>query len=96
MEFAPSYRAWHAARVERFRVEMNEALADLFEQVDIVFCAVSPVIAEVPKTRRAANVRRSAWIPAPPPESEPAIVRATCTPPMSHADRPWERRRALC
>src|SRR3990172_4001809 len=33
-------------------------------------------MAEVPKTPRAANVFRSAWIPAPPPESEPAIVSA--------------------
>ncbi len=43
MESAPAYRAWHAARVEKFRVEMNEAMADLFEQVDIVLCATSPM-----------------------------------------------------
>jgi aspartyl-tRNA(Asn)/glutamyl-tRNA(Gln) amidotransferase subunit A len=43
MEVADRYRAWHAAKVERFRVEMNEAMADLFERVDIVLCAVSPV-----------------------------------------------------
>src|SRR5437773_1965408 len=30
----------------------------------------------MPKTPRALNVLRSAWIPAPPPESLPAIVRA--------------------
>jgi Asp-tRNA(Asn)/Glu-tRNA(Gln) amidotransferase A subunit family amidase len=29
--------------VEKFRVEMNEAMADLFEQVDIVLCATSPM-----------------------------------------------------
>jgi aspartyl-tRNA(Asn)/glutamyl-tRNA(Gln) amidotransferase subunit A len=42
-EFAPDYRAWHAASVDRFRVEMNEALADIFEQVDILLCPVSPL-----------------------------------------------------
>ena len=40
-----------------------------------VFCAVSATIALVPKQPAAANAFRSAWIPAPPPESEPAIVR---------------------
>ena len=30
----------------------------------------------VPCTRQARNVFRSAWIPAPPPESEPAMVNA--------------------
>ena len=40
------------------------------------FCAVTAVITEVPKTRNAENVLRSAWMPAPPPESEPAMVRA--------------------
>jgi Asp-tRNA(Asn)/Glu-tRNA(Gln) amidotransferase A subunit family amidase len=43
MEFSERYRAYHAASAERFRVAMNEAMADLFEQVDIVLCAVSPV-----------------------------------------------------
>ena len=59
MEFAPNYRAWHAARVERFRVEMNESLADLFEHVDIVFCAVSPMepfAAEGPMPRHVGEV----------------------------------------
>ena len=41
-----------------------------------VFCAVTAVIAVRPKTPCAANVFRSAWIPAPPPESLPAIVSA--------------------
>lgn len=43
MKAAPEYRAWHAAAVEEFRVEMNEAMADLFEQTDIVLCATSPM-----------------------------------------------------
>ncbi len=43
MEAAPQFRAWHGAKVERFRVEMNEAMADLFEQVDILLCATSPM-----------------------------------------------------
>ncbi len=42
MEFMENYRVWHAASVDRFRVELNEALADIFEQVDIVLCATSP------------------------------------------------------
>src|SRR3989442_8377189 len=41
-----------------------------------VFCAVMAVIAEVPNTPSAPNVLRSAWMPAPPPESDPAMVRA--------------------
>src|SRR5712692_2795661 len=41
----------------------------------LVFCTVTDVIALVPHTPSAANVLRSAWMPAPPPESEPAIVR---------------------
>ena len=43
MEAAPQFRAWHGAKVERFRVEMNEAMADLFEQVDVLLCATSPM-----------------------------------------------------
>src|SRR4051812_43035161 len=42
-----------------------------------VFCAVMAVIALVPNTPCAANVFRSAWMPAPPPESLPAIVSAS-------------------
>ena len=42
-----------------------------------VFCAVIAVIAQTPWTPRAANAFRSACMPAPPPESEPAIVSAT-------------------
>src|SRR5215216_7723597 len=38
-----------------------------------VFCAVIAVIAVIPCTPQRANAFRSAWIPAPPPESEPAI-----------------------
>src|ERR1700686_887798 len=41
-----------------------------------VFWAVIAVIADVPKTPNRWNVLRSAWIPAPPPESEPAMVSA--------------------
>src|SRR5262249_6262907 len=38
------------------------------------------VITLIPNTRDAENVFRSAWVPAPPPESEPAIVSALGTP----------------
>ena len=64
MEFAPNYRAWHAARVERFRVEMNEAMADLFEKVDLLMCAVSPMepfAAEGPMPNRVGDVKVSPW-----------------------------------
>jgi aspartyl-tRNA(Asn)/glutamyl-tRNA(Gln) amidotransferase subunit A len=42
MGFADMYRAEHAARLEGFRVDMNEAMADLFEQVDLVICGTNP------------------------------------------------------
>ena len=64
MEFAPKYRAWHAAKVERFRVEMNEAMADLFEQVDILLCAVSPMepfAAEGPMPNHVGDVEVSPY-----------------------------------
>ena len=44
-----------------------------------VFWTVIAVIAVVPWTPARANALRSAWIPAPPPESDPAIERATGT-----------------
>src|SRR5215216_6250277 len=39
-------------------------------------CAVRAASTDMPNTRNAENVLRSAWIPAPPPESEPAMVSA--------------------
>src|SRR6266545_4840825 len=49
------------------------------ESTERVFCAVTHVITDVPCTPTEANDLRSAWIPAPPPESLPAIVRAVRT-----------------
>jgi len=43
MDNAPDYRAYHGASVEKFRIELNEAMADLFEQTDIVLCATNPI-----------------------------------------------------
>src|ERR671935_1574 len=40
-----------------------------------VLCAVSATSADIPWQPAAANAFRSAWIPAPPPESDVAIVR---------------------
>jgi aspartyl-tRNA(Asn)/glutamyl-tRNA(Gln) amidotransferase subunit A len=40
--FVELYRAEHAARLESFRVKLNEAVADLFDQVDVVICATNP------------------------------------------------------
>ena len=54
------YRVWHAASVDRFRVEMNEAMAGIFEQTDIVLCATSPVepfAAEGPMPSRVDGVK---------------------------------------
>ena len=45
----------------------------------VVFCAVSATIALIPWQPAAAKAFRSAWIPAPPPESEPAIVKHLAT-----------------
>src|SRR5215207_3193007 len=44
-----------------------------------VFWAVIAVIAVMPCTPQRANAFRSAWMPAPPPESEPAIERTAGT-----------------
>ena len=46
---------------------------------DVVFCAVSATSALVPNTPAAAKALRSAWMPAPPPESDVAIVSARGT-----------------
>ena len=64
MKFSSEYRAWHAAGVERFRVQMNEAMADLFSKVDIVFCASSPMEpfnAEGPMPNRIGEVSVSPY-----------------------------------
>jgi len=42
-----------------------------------VFCAVTAVTALVAKVPQASIVLRSAWMPAPPPESLPAMVSVT-------------------
>jgi aspartyl-tRNA(Asn)/glutamyl-tRNA(Gln) amidotransferase subunit A len=60
MEFMENYRIWHAASVDRFRVELNETMADIFEQVDIVLCATSPqepFAAEGPMPSRVDGVK---------------------------------------
>ena len=45
----------------------------------VVFCAVSATSTLVPWQPAAANAFRSAWMPAPPPESDVAIVSALGT-----------------
>jgi len=45
----------------------------------VVFCAVMHVITEAPNTPMFENAFKSACIPAPPDESEPAIVNAIGT-----------------
>ncbi len=60
MDFMERYRVWHAASVDRFRMAMNEAMADIFDQVDIVLCAANPIepfVAEGPTPSRIGEVR---------------------------------------
>lgn len=60
MQFMDQYRVWHAASVDRFRMEMNEAMADVFEQTDIVLCATNPFepyAAEGPMPSRVGEER---------------------------------------
>ncbi len=40
-------------------------------ETPLVFCTVTAVIAVMPKTPKALNVLRSAWMPAPPPGVRP-------------------------
>src|SRR5262245_35494327 len=54
---------------------MNSGGASCTERTSAVDWAVRATIALMPWQPSAANAFRSAWIPAPPPESEPAIVR---------------------
>jgi aspartyl-tRNA(Asn)/glutamyl-tRNA(Gln) amidotransferase subunit A len=64
MRAAPTYRARHGARLEKFRVEMNESMADLFEKTDIVLCATSPMepfAAEGPMPNMVGEVRVSPY-----------------------------------
>ena len=42
LAFLDLYRAEHAASLESFRIKLNEAIASLFEQVDLVICATNP------------------------------------------------------
>ena len=64
MDYAPQYRAGDAAEVEQFRVEINEAMADLFEKVDMVLCATSPMepfAAEGPMPNHVGEVKISPY-----------------------------------
>ena len=73
---------------------MTSAGTGEIARTSTVFCAVIAVMAVVPWTPAAANALRSAWIPAPPPESEPAmdsttgIEREAGTPPIIGAPAP--------
>jgi aspartyl-tRNA(Asn)/glutamyl-tRNA(Gln) amidotransferase subunit A len=64
MEFAKFYRAKHGAAVEAFRVEMVEAMADVFDRVDLIIAAVSPFEpfpAEGPMPNRVGEMKVSPW-----------------------------------
>ncbi len=54
------YRIWHAASVDRYRMELNEAMADTFEGCDVLLCATNPhepFAAEGPMPSRIGDVR---------------------------------------
>jgi aspartyl-tRNA(Asn)/glutamyl-tRNA(Gln) amidotransferase subunit A len=60
MLFMDKYRVWHAASVDKFRVLINEAMANVFEQCDVLLCAVNPheaFAAEGPMPSRVEGVR---------------------------------------
>jgi aspartyl-tRNA(Asn)/glutamyl-tRNA(Gln) amidotransferase subunit A len=42
MRLLQEYRVWSEAAVQKFRMIMNEAMCDAFEQTDVILCAVSP------------------------------------------------------
>eukprot|EP00967_Tisochrysis_lutea_P126412 scaffold213643_cov31-Tisochrysis_lutea.AAC.2 len=52
------------------------------------FCAVSAVSTAHPCTPSEWNASKSAWMPAPPPESEPAMVQASGRASQSHHRSP--------
>jgi aspartyl-tRNA(Asn)/glutamyl-tRNA(Gln) amidotransferase subunit A len=37
-----NYRVWHPASVDKYRMELNEAMANIFEETDILLCATNP------------------------------------------------------
>ena len=71
---APTSRSLATARIW---ANTNSGGTGMTPSTPRVFCAVSAVIALAPYTPSAENVLMSAWIPAPPDESEPAMVSAT-------------------
>jgi aspartyl-tRNA(Asn)/glutamyl-tRNA(Gln) amidotransferase subunit A len=55
-----NYRIWHPASVDRYRMELNEAFADIFERTDILLCATNPhepFVAEGPLPAYVGEVR---------------------------------------
>ncbi len=60
MRFMENYRVWHAASVDKFRVMINETMADVFEQCDVLLCATNPheaFVAEGPMPSRVEGER---------------------------------------
>src|SRR5204862_8166935 len=69
----------HSCSTERTCSRMNYGGTGCTPVTAFVFWAVNAVSAVAPCTPAWANALRSAWIPAPPPESDPAIDRHTGT-----------------
>src|SRR3954447_10761412 len=72
-------RGGRSSRIARTCASMISGGTGWTAVTPTVFCAVIAVMALVPWTPQAAKALRSAWMPAPPPESEPAMVRQTGT-----------------
>ena len=85
MKNLPALPGWdqppvdEAVAIREIKAALRRRIAASGRSVEEVFDIVTAVIADVPYKPCAANVFRSAWIPAPPPESLPAMVRATFT-----------------
>ena len=79
LDSIPVFAAWTpmSSTTTAICSRINDVGSSRMSVTPVVFWAVIAVIAEVPWTPSAAKVLRSAWMPAPPPESEPAIVSAT-------------------
>ena len=54
--------------------EISRGLIGTIELTPVVFCEVIAVIAVIAYEPRAVTVLISAWMPAPPEESEPATI----------------------
>src|SRR5829696_2239528 len=84
-----------SVKIASSSARMNSGGASCTAATSTVFWAVKATIALVPWQPSRANAFRSAWIPAPPPESEVAIVRQRGTKGTRGYHRPMATTAAL-